>query len=516
MSNAAIYVRVSSSMQVDEGRSLESQEQLARKWCAENGHNIVRVYRDEAKSASTPNRPEFQRMMTDAAAKIFSVIVFYHTWRFSRSIETSAVMRDLESRGIQLHSLTDHSDTKTAAGKFQRNISLAVGEYQLEQLREATKSGKRERIRQGLTNGRPPMGYRREYRAVNAEYKQIDSVDVIDEQTAPIIRAMFELCATGRYNDVEIAHELNRQGHTTSSIWGKRPFGKDTVRAILNNPFYAGWVTYRGIGDRKSADGKRYLHNSKTSATHAPGIHPPLITQDLFDQCQRIRQARGRHASGRKHAPSRFYTLSGLVRCASCKRPMRSNKSGNNYISYRCTARVTGHQCNAKHTTIAQSKIMPMIDALIQQLEIPAEIISAAEAIVNNYSSANDYEAQLRQLNDKKRRINRMYQDGNIDDDDYVEAQNRIKDEMSKLQKPEQVNIAFAAELLRDFAALWRHADELDRRAILLSLIDYIELDTDARCVKCIAPKSNFAALFSAAKTHLTEMTGFNIVICVP
>jgi len=74
---AAIYIRVSSEMQLD-GHSLEAQERICREWCERHGYSVVMIYRDEAKSASTNDRPEFQRMTRDAEAGKFGTIVFYH------------------------------------------------------------------------------------------------------------------------------------------------------------------------------------------------------------------------------------------------------------------------------------------------------------------------------------------------------------------------------------------------------------------------------------------------------
>jgi len=159
MTAAAIYVRVSSEMQLD-GHSLEAQERLCREYCQRHGLAITTVYREEAESASSNDRPELQRMLADARAHVFAAIVFYHTWRFSRSIEDSALMTRLERSGIRLMSVTDAIDSATPAGRLQRNITLAVGQHYLDQLRAETTRGKRERALQGYSNAsHPPFGY---------------------------------------------------------------------------------------------------------------------------------------------------------------------------------------------------------------------------------------------------------------------------------------------------------------------------------------------------------------------
>ena len=309
MTAAAIYIRVSSEMQLD-GHSLDAQERLCREYCQRHGLAITSVYREEAESASSNDRPEFQRMLGDARAGVFAAIVFNHTWRFSRSIDDAALMARLERTGVQLISTTESIDTKTPGGRLQRNITLAIGQHYLDQLRAETTRGKRERALQGYSNAsHPPFGY----------------VRVSDRQNAPgpeadTVREMFERYATGAYSDVEIAGWLNAQGKRTSGHWGHRPFSKDTIRAILINPYYIGMVGYRGLTDRETETGQR-ARASKRAWQWIPGKHEPLITPELFDRCRAVRAERGSRYVGRRPSKSHIYVLPKLARCARCGGP---------------------------------------------------------------------------------------------------------------------------------------------------------------------------------------------------
>lgn len=144
----ALYERFSSEMQRD-GYSIAYQDRVCRDWCERNNATAVATYKDEAYSASTNDRPDFQRLLAEcrkpAAERLFTAVVFFHTWRFSRSMDDAPLLTQIERAGIRLYSATEPMDASTASGKFSRNISLAVGQYQLDQLREATAAGKRER-----------------------------------------------------------------------------------------------------------------------------------------------------------------------------------------------------------------------------------------------------------------------------------------------------------------------------------------------------------------------------------
>src|SRR5687767_2989145 len=88
---AAIYVRVSSREQV-EGYSLEAQRRACREFCATRGYTVVIEYVDEGVSAHTDNlakRPGFARMLADAEAGRFGVIVVHKMDRFARKLRVT-------------------------------------------------------------------------------------------------------------------------------------------------------------------------------------------------------------------------------------------------------------------------------------------------------------------------------------------------------------------------------------------------------------------------------------------
>ena len=88
---AAIYVRVSSREQV-EGYSLEAQLRACREFCAARGYSVVVEYADEGVSAHTDNlakRPQFSRMLADAEAGRFNLIVVHKMDRFARKLRVT-------------------------------------------------------------------------------------------------------------------------------------------------------------------------------------------------------------------------------------------------------------------------------------------------------------------------------------------------------------------------------------------------------------------------------------------
>ena len=82
---AVIYARYSSSNQTEE--SIEGQIEYCKRFAAQNGYVIVGEYIDRAISATTDKRPEFQRMIHDAAAHTFQYVIVWKMDRFSRDMD---------------------------------------------------------------------------------------------------------------------------------------------------------------------------------------------------------------------------------------------------------------------------------------------------------------------------------------------------------------------------------------------------------------------------------------------
>ena len=73
--NVVIYARFSSARQNE--TSIEAQLEECYNYCKQNDYTVVGEYIDRATSAKTDDRPDFQRMITDSAKKVFEGIVVY-------------------------------------------------------------------------------------------------------------------------------------------------------------------------------------------------------------------------------------------------------------------------------------------------------------------------------------------------------------------------------------------------------------------------------------------------------
>ena len=172
-----------------------------------------------------------------------------------------------ERRDIRVVSVTQPmgDDPSDPSSFLAEPIHEMFDEYYSVSLSFWTRAGLAEKARQGHLGGQLPWGYVRDPDSREA---------VPDPQRAPLVRGMFERYATGQESDRTIAAWLNAKGARTAK---GRAFAKDTVREMLVNAAYCGYVT--GLRDQ---------------SREIRGRHEPIVTEELFNRVQEVRSWRTR------------------------------------------------------------------------------------------------------------------------------------------------------------------------------------------------------------------------------
>lgn len=238
----AIYVRVSTQEQAQQGFSLNAQQEALENYAKALGYEIFKIYRDEGKSAKDINhRPEMVQMLEDAQNKKFSAIFIYKLDRFSRSLKDLILTIDhLKELGIDFVSLQDKIETTSAGGKLMFHIISAFAEFERNIIGERTKFGMQRKAKEGGFITKAPKGY-----------KIIEKLLVPDENSKEIQKIFQELLDS----DISLTQLAKKYNMTTPGII-----------KLLKNTTYLGKVKFA---------------NQETE-----GQHLPIINQKLFNQVQ--------------------------------------------------------------------------------------------------------------------------------------------------------------------------------------------------------------------------------------
>jgi DNA invertase Pin-like site-specific DNA recombinase len=308
-------------------------------------------------------RAGFQRLLRDAAASRFDVIVCDEVSRLSRQKYTefmAKVAYPLEQAGVSLDTV---SQGPLAWDECVDIIKLAIHQplarEEARKISERTLTGMRTHANLGrlLLGGRPAYGYKTVYEdiALPGRPPKVVPVRLVpDGHRAEVIRWIFERYDTGRYSLAELARELNARatpppGRSTRKKGAPKGtfcqlWSRQAIRVILRNPVYVGSLAWNRTCQgkhHKLAAGAAVKLNGRSTTGHRNGredwivvenAHEPLVSQALFDRVQdRLASSRG----GRRHAARQGYLLSGLLQCSRCGRALHGLTRGGEHF-YRC------------------------------------------------------------------------------------------------------------------------------------------------------------------------------------
>jgi site-specific DNA recombinase len=328
---AAIYCRVSTSKQED-NYSLGSQLSQCREHAERQGFSVAagHIYQDVASGFSL-DRP--QLTMLRAALRrgeIDTVIVnSWDRWA-SDTKDLYRLYGDLEEGEASLESVTQGVFQDTAMGRGIVNLHTMGREFWLEDHKERTKRGMRERVKSGKppAGNRPPYGY--QWR--DAEKSGM----VIYEPEAAIVRRIFHELANGT-----TATALTR-AFATEGIAppGQKPNGvwsSSTIGRIARNDAYRGiaWANkwkpiYKG---RKVV---KYELASEAERTLLPeGTTPRLVSDELASKAVAM-LVHNRTYTKRNREHDGFLVGYGIARCALCGHPLNSIRPKRQRPVYRC------------------------------------------------------------------------------------------------------------------------------------------------------------------------------------
>jgi DNA invertase Pin-like site-specific DNA recombinase len=148
----ALYMRVSTK---GHGQTTDTQAVALRDYAERRGFNVIE-YRDEGISGSKDSRPALDRLMKDARARKFDVVIVARFDRFARSV--SHLLRALEEfnhLGVDFVSLSESIDTSTPMGKMIFTVLSAVAELERNLIKERVHMGISRARKQGKQLGRP-------------------------------------------------------------------------------------------------------------------------------------------------------------------------------------------------------------------------------------------------------------------------------------------------------------------------------------------------------------------------
>lgn len=465
---AALYARVSTQEQVD-GYSLDAQKHAFQNLIKERGWAAYREYVEEGRSAhsdSAAKRPAFQAAITDALDAEYDVLVVHKIDRFSRRLQvTLEYFEKLGKAGVGFISMQEEMDYTTPQGKLMLTLQGGLAEFYSANLSQEVKKGLGERKRQGLYCGSLPFG------VAAGE----DGAPAPHPETYAGLKEIFEQSAFGK-TDREIAQLMNARGFKTAGSRGNRPFQTSSVRGILKNRFYLGFLP----------DGKGGWLN---------GMHDPLIDQDVWNRAQAARSRRRTSTESRTPAGKRISSLTGMTYCWSCHGRIHTQQIYKGEPRLGCYQRQQGSDC--RHRSTPLSVYEKQIEAYLKTFHVPddyqAIILENADRRSQNVEDSASRKANLER---RLRRVRDLYELGDYERAEYISRRDKILGEIASLSPvtDRADHLERLAKFLADVSEGWSAASPEKRNKLARVLFDQVWLED--RSVVAVKPRPELESFF--------------------
>ncbi len=409
-SKCVLYARKSTEEDDKQVMSIDAQLFELKEYAHREGIEIVKVF-TEAKSAKTPGRDEFAKMMAYIEASSEPLgILSWHPDRLARnSVDGGKIIYMVDINRIASLRFPQFWFEPTPQGKFMLQVAFGQSKYFSDNLVENVKRGIRQKLRKGEWLTLAPLGYVNNLKTRNIEPDPVKS---------RVIQLAFEQYATGTHTLISLAQFLAEHG-----VVQRRgtPLAKVSVVKMLSNRAYIGFIKHRGE-----------WHN---------GNFEPILSPTLFEAVQKVLTSRKKPRKSKVALP---FAFTGFATCGECgcaiTAQYATNRWGTRYTYYRCTKK--GGVCAQPY--IREETLATQLQALLQSVSLPLSEIAAMEkqittweqeAISEKGSVAQILKTKLAETKEKLDKLVSLYLDGDIERATYLERKDILLRQKAKFEE---------------------------------------------------------------------------------
>ena len=378
------YARVSSESD-EQLNSLGNQIQYYQDLISKNSQwTYVEGYIDEGLSAATTkNRENFHRMVSDGEAGLFDLVITKEITRFARNtLDSIQYTRRLLSAGVGVFFQNDNINTLDEDSELRLTIMSGIAQDELRKLSSRVKFGHQQAIKNNVVLGNSRIfGYVKDGGRL-----------VIDEDEAPMVRELFELYATGQYSMKQIENLFWEKGYRNHN--GKK-IAHTTMSGMISNPKYKGYYVGNKVKviDLFTKKQKFLPPEEWVMFKDETGeIVPAIVDEELWEQANKVLKKRSEDVKGRQGICNHANLLTGKLFCTDCGtayyRRDSKDKYGNKNSKWVCSGKIKNGADSCNSFAIYEEELKPLLFEVFQETEADAEAL--IEEYIEMYKSLAD------------------------------------------------------------------------------------------------------------------------------
>ncbi|MBQ9251304.1 MAG: recombinase family protein [Clostridia bacterium] len=451
----ALYCRLSNEDDLDgESNSIQNQRALLQKYAEDHGFTNVRFFVDDGYTGTNFSRPAMQEMLSLVEAGQVNTVIVKDMSRFGRDYLQVGHYTEIvfPSMNVRFIAVNDGVDSERGDSDFTPVRNLFNDFYAKDTSRKV-RAVLRARGTSGKHMNRPPYGY--------LENPMQKGYWIIDPETAPIVRRIFDLAMSG-YGPGKIANILKAELELTAkAAYAKRngkplpvkpyDWSERSVADILERMEYTGctcnFKTYS-----KSYKLKKRIPNKVDDMFIIPDTQEAIVPKETWDRVQELRQERHRSIQ----RAERKGMFAGIMFCADCgsRLHFRTNKNFDGKQDHYVCGSYKKGECSAHYIReeVLRNIVLERIRAVTAYVREDAEGFQLEWMQSTRKAQDSSIRQNQKQLAQAKKRledidtlITRLYEDhvlGSLSDEryqkmmcDYEAEQDRLKTEIAVMEE---------------------------------------------------------------------------------
>jgi len=418
---------------------------------------LISRYIDEGiTGTSAEKRPQFMRMINDAKAGKFDLIITREVSRFARNtVDTLQYTRTLKEYGVEVFFITDNIKTFDGDGELRLTIMATLAQDESRKTSVRVKAGQQTSMKNGTFYGNGNiLGYDRVGRDL-----------VINPEQAKTVRMIFDLYLSGM-GVTSIRYEIEKAGRLTST--GKEKWFDSYISRVLRNTFYCGIITYHKEYVPDYLKQKKIKNTGELEYTRVKGSHTPIVTEEEFERVQQLVEQRSKkitRANNRSQNIGRRpnATVWGRLMVCQCGKHFNAHyherKDRNSGVDYQCytsvnrgsraerirrglsvdetcdTPFIPGWKLEMMAKRIFSTYISDADNILGVAYSILERHIADREETADNSDVIDRKNAEIERLREKIANLIEMREDGDIDKEFFRKRKGELDAKIDRLEQ---------------------------------------------------------------------------------
>lgn len=461
-------------------RHLETLLEFANK----NELNIVEIYKEVVSGDGLFTRPEMLRLLQDIEAGKYTAVLCMAIDRLGRASQKDGgiILETFKDHDIKIITPQKTYDLDDDIDETNVEMQSFLARQELKSIKRRLTAGMKKSLEDGYHITEPPYGYRRTY---------VDKRPTLEiyEPEAEVIRMIFDMYVNQGLGSHIISDRLNSMGLQPRK---NDHFSRNTIRFMLQNPIYIGkivWNRKHRVKKKSVHDKNRYVLNPRDKWIESNGIHPPIISEEIFKQAQEIRETR-------THPPSFTGTLqnpfAGLVYCKKCGTAItRQCMNKKHHISLLCPT--TGCTRSIQMHIFENAVLETLWDILEKHKNATGQKkkpkYNKQDALSNLVFTAKRLESEIKKIEKQRASLHDFLEQGIYDADTFIErskilavklqaAETMLKETNEKLGRVQKIKpISEAIPILEELLYQYDSLSPAEKNVLLKNLIKRIDYE---------------------------------------